>query len=62
MKDKKVLSDVLCDYAKLLKKGTAAGVYPENAADEYFNKARKMYEELKVPHKIKECDIEQQDK
>lgn len=62
MKDKKVLSDVLCDYAKLLKKGAAVGVYPKNAADEYFDKARKMYEELKVPHKIKECDIEQQDK
>lgn len=62
MKDKKVLSDVLYDYAKLLKKGVAVGVYPKNAADEYFDRARKMYEELKIPHKIEECDIEQQDK
>jgi tetratricopeptide (TPR) repeat protein len=62
MKDKKVLSDVFCDYAKLLKKGATAGVYPKNAADEYFARARQMYEELKSPNKVKECDSEQQEK
>lgn len=52
---KKSLADVYLEYAKMLKKGAAMDLYPENSAKEYFDKALQLYEDMKLQHKIKEC-------
>jgi len=55
MKQKRSLADVCLDYARMLKKGAAQGAFPPGQAEEFLGQARTIYEELNLPHKVKEC-------
>jgi len=55
MKQKRSLADVTLDYARMARKGAEQGAFPTDLAGEYFNKARTLFEELRLPHKVKEC-------
>lgn len=62
LRQRGMLADTYLDYAQMLKQAAAKGVHLKDMATEYYTKARNIYEELKLPHKIKECDVKQQDK
>jgi tetratricopeptide (TPR) repeat protein len=55
MKQKRSLADVFLDYARMLKKGAAQGAFPPGQAEGFLGKARTIYEDLNLPHKVKEC-------
>lgn len=50
--NRKALADVYFEYGKMLKKGAGLGIYPNEAAEVYFNKALGLYREMKLSHKI----------
>lgn len=53
---KKNLADVYLEYARMLTKGVQHKIYQRGAAEEYLEKARALYEELKLDHKIKDVE------
>ncbi len=55
-KFKRLFADVCFDYAIMLKKGHGVGIYSIESVNEYLNKARAIYQELKLNHKIKEVE------
>jgi class 3 adenylate cyclase/tetratricopeptide (TPR) repeat protein len=55
MKQKRSLADVCLDYALMLKKGAVQGAFPPGQAEGFLGKARTIYGELNLPHKVKEC-------
>ncbi len=55
MKQCKSLADAYLEYAKILKGEAQKGTGSPASADEYFEKARKIYTQLKLSNKIKEC-------
>jgi len=56
-KNKKSLADVCLEYGRMLKKAVMTGIYSSDLANEYLNKARGIYKELKLDHKIKEGNV-----
>lgn len=55
LKIRKSLADAYLEYAQMLKKGAVEGKYSRALAEQYFSRARDMYEDMKLTHKIKEC-------
>ena len=55
LKQKKTLADAYFDYAKMLEENSTKETPTLNLANEYFNKARKIYTELKFVQKAEEC-------
>jgi tetratricopeptide (TPR) repeat protein len=49
------LADACLDYARMLKKAAEGGLRPRSLAETYFSRARGIYQDLKLPHKVAEC-------
>ena len=49
------LADACLDYARMLSKAAEGGLRPRSLAESYFSRARGIYEDLKLPHKVAEC-------
>jgi hypothetical protein len=48
-------ADAWLEYARVLEAAAAKGVILEGNAVDCLEKARKLYEGLNLPHKVKEC-------
>lgn len=55
LNQKKSLADAYLEYARMLKKGSPKNVSSRDLVDAYFEKAREIYQQLKLNNKIKEC-------
>lgn len=55
LQKRKPLADAYLEYAKALKAGAAQGLYPPALAEDYFSRARRIYEDLRLFQKAKEC-------
>jgi predicted ATPase/class 3 adenylate cyclase len=55
LKKKKALADVCLDYARMLVTAEGKGARLEGRAEECLSEARALYEELNLPHKVREC-------
>jgi len=53
--DRRLRADAFLEYARMLKRAEEKGVTQPDQAGEYFQKARLLYEELSLPHKVREC-------
>ena len=49
------LADTYLDYARMLKTAAEKGLRPPALAETYFSRARGIYQDLKLPHKVQEC-------
>jgi tetratricopeptide (TPR) repeat protein len=55
LKKKKALADTCLDYARMLAAAEGKGEALEGRPEEFLSEARALYEELNLPHKVKEC-------
>ena len=56
LKNKILLGDACFDYGLMLKKGEQQGACPSGMANDYLARALKIYQDLKLSHKIKEIE------
>ena len=52
---KTALADAWLEYARMLQQAAAKGVTLEGKAGDCLEKARRLYQDLNLPHKVKEC-------
>ncbi len=55
---KKYLADAYCEYARVIKIGIASGVFSSRTANEYYDKALAIYQELKLLNKVRDIEEE----